>query len=237
MVATHVTDYVLLAVVVAFLLLGLSLAGRFVLCLVRGLRSANGVWVSVRAGFLNRNTAKRAIVCCGAYVVLSIAVALSHFAKETHVFTGLQAPEFSAVAMDGSEVSLAALRGKYVLLDFWDTACGPCLRDTPNHQALHDSYPDDLVIVAISSDSDRRKVERYVSENGLPWLQVLDDIDNNGDVAALYGITYLPTYIFIDRDGDIALTGIGVDEKLLKRGLAEGHTWSEMIGLALLQRS
>ena len=64
------------------------------------------------------------------------------------------------------------------------------------------------MIIGVSIDTRRKLVEDYVVSEKLDWLQILDAVENNKKVNELYGITYYPSYVFIDRNGTVARTGI-----------------------------
>jgi prepilin-type processing-associated H-X9-DG protein len=125
---------------------------------------------------------------------------------------------------NGKATSLADLRGKAVLLDFWGYWCGPCIRQMPKLMELHDALSEKgLVIIAVHDDSvgsieqmDARltKVrERYWDGRDLPFLVALDgggkiriegtDNTTQGATTATYGITAFPTTVLIDTDGNV----------------------------------
>ena len=70
-------------------------------------------------------------------------------------------------------LKLLDFRGKYVLLDFWATWCGPCLGETPYLKAVYDTYGGDerFVMISLRLDKDVEAPQKYVQENGMEWIQ------------------------------------------------------------------
>ncbi|MYC12448.1 MAG: TlpA family protein disulfide reductase [Gemmatimonadetes bacterium] len=120
---------------------------------------------------------------------------------------GSVAPDFAVTDIDGKNLQLSNFRGKYVLLDFWSTGCGPCVKDTPRLKALSEKFDrDNFEIIGVSSDTRRYKVENYVEKSHIGWPQILDAIDNNNKVSKMYNIGGLPHYVLIDRQGKVMMT-------------------------------
>jgi len=112
---------------------------------------------------------------------------------------GEPAPLFSFSTLEGKKLKLADLKGKYVLLDFWATWCGPCMAEIPFIKQLRKKYPaDKLVIVGISQDRDKRKWQETIKTEDMNWLHHLD---TNADIAHLYGVNLFPTLVLIDKKG------------------------------------
>ena len=132
---------------------------------------------------------------------------------------GMEAPRFSVVDAQGDSLRLADLRGRFVLLDFWFTSCPPCLDELPRLRALQHKYEDQFLVVGISIDRDRDRFARFLQREEINWPQVLDVLDNDNAVQALYQAPYYPSYWLVNPDGKIALHGRHVLQRLEDSGL------------------
>ncbi len=113
---------------------------------------------------------------------------------------GTIAPLFSKEDINGKNLSLQNLQGKYVLLDFWGSWCVPCRKGNPHLISLYEKYKNlGFEIVGIAADDNTKDAWRKaVKEDKLPWLQILQ-----GNLSEQYNITYYPTKILIDKKGNI----------------------------------
>lgn len=119
-------------------------------------------------------------------------------------------PEFSGRTLDGQMVSLAALRGRVVLLNFWATWCLECRSEMPALELLHrDLGPAGLTILGINAREKAEAVRRYAGTLKLTFPLVLD---LSGDIGARYGVIGLPTSFLIRRNGRAAALAIGPRE-------------------------
>ncbi len=117
---------------------------------------------------------------------------------------GKQAPLFTQKDTSGNPVSLADLKGKVLLIDFWASWCEPCRAASPNLKTQYALYKSKgLEIVSVSIDNKRNSWLNAIKEDNLPWLQVSDLKGQENDVARLYGIKGVPSFFLIDRDGKI----------------------------------
>jgi thiol-disulfide isomerase/thioredoxin len=139
---------------------------------------------------------------------------------------GAPAPAWSKVTpMAGAPASIAALRGRVVLVDFWATWCGPCRMLAPRLSALKDKFgAQGLSVVGITTD-DAEKAAVFAERNQMRYGVV---IDKEGETSKAYGITALPTMLVVDKKGIIREVFIGYDpmgdarlEASLKALLAE----------------
>jgi tetratricopeptide (TPR) repeat protein len=109
------------------------------------------------------------------------------------------APAFSFVSADGQAISLDTLRGRVVLLDFWASWCAPCVRALPAVKKVRNDHArEPLVVVGISRDMEERAWRSFVDKNGMAWPQYWD---KNGQLARLFDVKAIPTYVLLDGEG------------------------------------
>ncbi|MGB3954771.1 MAG: TlpA disulfide reductase family protein, partial [Brooklawnia sp.] len=121
---------------------------------------------------------------------------------------GAPAPGFTATAIDGSEVSLDALRGRPVWLVFVATWCSGCRAEMPDVQAAHQAAgADGVEVVAIYVGEDQSEVGPYAERLGLTFPQLPDPQTR---LAASYGVLGVPAHFFIDADGVVRQTRVGI---------------------------
>ncbi|UYZ64018.1 AhpC/TSA family protein [Hymenobacter weizhouensis] len=117
---------------------------------------------------------------------------------------GEEAPDFTLPTVAGQSFTLSSLRGKYVLVDFWASWCGPCRQENPRLRKLYGQYQSrGLEIVSVSVDSDAGKWQKAVTQDQLPWPQVSDLKGWDSRPAQLYGVLAVPTTVLIDPNGRI----------------------------------
>jgi len=98
-------------------------------------------------------------------------------------------------------------RGRIILLDFWASWCGPCRRSLPSVKRLQAVYgTTDFVVVSISEDDDAFSWRTFVSANQMTWPQRLD---SDSSLQSKYGVTGLPTYVLLGRDGNVIQMYVG----------------------------
>ncbi len=129
------------------------------------------------------------------------------------------APGFTLGTLDGQVVSLSDYRGQRVLINFWATWCPPCRFEMPAIESVYRGYSDrDFVVLGVNLEESPRTVQPFVKELGLSFPILMD---TDGEAAMLYGVRGLPTSVFVDRDGMVAMRHIGpMDEAFIEQTLA-----------------
>lgn len=133
---------------------------------------------------------------------------------------GKIAPDFSQADTSGIAVKLSDFRGKYVLIDFWASWCGPCRAENPNLVKTFNTYKDKgFTVLGVSLDQPGKKDAWLgaIHKDNLTWTQVSDLKFWDNEVAVLYGIKGIPANLLLDKDGKIIakdLRGADLDNKL-----------------------
>ncbi len=126
----------------------------------------------------------------------------------------IPAPAFSLPNPEGKMVSLADFRGKWVILDFWGSWCGWCIKGIPELKEAYNKYKDRLEIVGIDCRDDRESWLEAIKKYELPWVHVYNDTDNVDSpdrVDRAYGVQGFPTKVIVDPEGYVRKIVVGED--------------------------
>jgi cytochrome c biogenesis protein CcmG, thiol:disulfide interchange protein DsbE len=169
-----------------------------------------------------------------AFVGAASIVVVAWLGRESYrpVLTGTQAPNFSARALDGGEMSLADYSGKVVLLNIWATWCAPCREEMPSMQRLYEAFEGtDFEILAVSVDAQPGErdasgnpggnLRAFAEEFGLTFPIVHDPA---GNIQRIYQTTGVPETFLIGRDG------------IIYKKVAGGTHWDADVNKGLVQR-
>ncbi len=135
-------------------------------------------------------------------------------------WVGKEAPDFSMPDVNGKEVKLSSFRGKYVLVDFWASWCGPCRSENPNLVNAYNQFKNkNFTVLGVSLDRPGQKDKwlKAINDDKLAWTNISDLQYWNSPVVALYGFDGIPFNVLVDPQGKVigeGLRGSGLETKL-----------------------
>ena len=117
---------------------------------------------------------------------------------------GQFAPDFTLQTPEGQDIRLSSLRGKCVLIDFWASWCGPCIRELPNIKKVYEKYHEkEFEIISISLDDKKDNWTKAIEKHQIPWIHVSSLKGWKCPVAKLYNVTGVPAMYLLDAEGRI----------------------------------
>lgn len=123
---------------------------------------------------------------------------------------GSPAPAFTLQNDKGKEISLIDFTGKYIVLDFWGTWCGYCLKGIPKMKEYYSKYKDQIEFISIDCRDSKQAWLKAIAKYDLNWVNLFAE---NEKITDEYGIKGYPTKIIIDKEGKIVLKTTGeIDE-------------------------
>jgi cytochrome c-type biogenesis protein len=126
---------------------------------------------------------------------------------ETGLEVGMRAPDFTVTTLAGEEVSLSDLRGQAVLINFWGTWCGPCIREMPELQDAYEDYQDEgFLVLGLAVRDSRESVLEFKDEYGIEFPLALD---TGSEVTDLYLVNSQPSTFIVDENGVIVFRFMG----------------------------
>jgi peroxiredoxin len=128
-------------------------------------------------------------------------------------WVGKQAPEFAMPDVNGRSVSLASYHGKYLLVDFWASWCGPCRAENPNVVKVHNEFKNkNFAILGVSLDKEKDAWQEAIRSDKLDWNQVSDLKYWGSKAVETFKFDGIPFNVLIDPQGKVIATGLRGDE-------------------------
>ena len=125
-----------------------------------------------------------------------------------------QTPKLNLKMLDGKKVSLKSLKGQIVVLDFWATWCGPCVKSLPNVKKVIDGYPESKVtLIAINQNESKAKIKSFLKSRKFDFKVAMDD----GEISDEFNVKAIPQTVIIDADGKIQFVKVGVSNGMEKK--------------------
>lgn len=124
------------------------------------------------------------------------------------------APEIEAELIDGTPFKLSELRGEYVVLDFWGSWCGPCLRDIPRLMELYAKYGDRVVFVSVAFEKNDKRWKSVADKAGFSWKhQIVEEakILLASPISRAYGVTDIPAKFIVTPEGEL-ISGMNFEQ-------------------------
>ncbi len=132
-------------------------------------------------------------------LLAATCISFNLFAQQPAV--GAFAPDIRLPDMKGKSVTLASLKGKVVVLDFWASWCGPCRRSMPDLKAIYEKYKGKgLEVYAVSLDTEKKDWANAIKEDATTWVHV---IDADNAVGKKWEIQYIPNTYLLDKNGRV----------------------------------
>lgn len=139
-----------------------------------------------------------------------IGMTAEQTASDTAAAGKEMAPDFTLTDIEGKSFQLSSLRGKIVVIDFWGSWCGWCIKGMPEMKNYYNKYKGKLEIVGVDCRDTDAQWKSAVKQLDLPWIHVYNP-KGIGDITGIYAIQGFPTKCIVGKDGQLLKVVIGED--------------------------
>ncbi len=156
-------------------------------------------------------------------IVTSIfALVLSYTTYAQELTTPIKALPLSLPNAQNEMTTLDSVKGKLILLDFWATWCGPCIKEIPKLKKLYKKYKTKgLEVFSMSIDEDKNDWQRFIKRNSMNWIHVIDIAGWQSTTLTTWHVEQLPTMMLLDSNKNVIAYGSVKDlEPIVKKRLA-----------------
>ena len=153
-------------------------------------------------------------------LIVFLSLFLSGMAKAPPLVGG-PAPQFELETLDGDTVKLSDFKGEFVVLNFWATWCGPCIKEMPELQKTHLSSGENKIkIIAVNLSESKDRVDKFTQDHQLTFPVLLDGF---GNTSERYKVRSLPVTYFISPDGIIRgkIVGGGLTQEIIASKISQ----------------
>ena len=162
-------------------------------------------------------------------IILVAGYVIYFFYKQPKYKSGEKAKDFTATLLSGQTFKLSDLQGKYVMLDFWGSWCGPCRKENPELVSLYEEFKEKTFntsggfeMVSVAIETKKENWLRAVQYDGLSWKYQIGQFERfKSPIATLYGVKEIPTKYFISPEGNILMVNPTISE--IKTYLSENQ--------------
>lgn len=164
---------------------------------------------------------KSSLMRIGAFALLTALVFAWYQYRQPRFRAGDMAPDFEVTLADGQSARLHDLKGKYVLLHFWGSWCGPCRAENPKLAAIYQKYNGQgFEVFSVGIEKTELAWQRAIERDGLTWRHhAMESADFGGSASRLYNVKAIPATFLLNPDGDIM--GVNWQPAQIEKTLAE----------------
>ncbi len=163
-------------------------------------------------------------------LLLAIVYGVFYYWNAPKYINGEKAPDFSYVDLDQNARKLSDFAGKWVLLDFWGSWCGPCRNSNKDLVQFYDEYKaKNIEIISIALEQNAKAWKKAMQADGLVWSQQYSDLKRmKSPIAQLYGVHNIPTLYLINPQGYIAAVNPNLKKSATETGSLRSYLNAQM---------